>query len=87
METGLLPNSGAVSSGGGVTFGTVSSDHIELISGALEEICAVLESAPYLIVRIRKPLFLLPCQSRSQILLTPYGACSTKTKGSGKDRF
>ena len=26
-------------------------------------------------------------QSRTQSLLTSYGACSTKTKGSGKDRF
>ena len=27
----------------------------------------------------------LPMQSRTQNLLTSYGACSTKTKGSGKD--
>ena len=27
------------------------------------------------------------CQSRTQSLLASYCACSTKTKGSGKDRF
>ena len=34
-----------------------------------------------------KQMYSVRSQSRSQSLLTSYGACSTKTKGSRKDRF
>ena len=49
METGLLR---AAASGDGASFGKVANDDIELIAGAIEEICAVLADAPNLIVRI-----------------------------------